>query len=116
MVVFLSLPDERYESGVAELASNKIWVTRGCSKSSSYLDSTLVYENGEWTDGPVLPEGLEEHCMAKVDEDTIILAGGENRPSYADNVYLFDIASETWTEINSMPLGPRHGHSCGIAQ
>ena len=109
------MPQGRYESAVVELAPNKIWVTGGVG-TTSFQQSTIIYENGEWSYGADLPEGLEEHCMAKIDENTVILSGGENSPSYAENVYLFDISTETWTEIDSMPGGSRYGHSCGIAE
>ena len=104
------MPNSRFESAVVEMAPNKIWVTGG----HKFRSDSIIYENGEWTNGPDIPEGLEEHCMAQIDENTVILAGGENAPDYAHNVYLFDIPMETWTEIDSMPHGARYGHSCGI--
>lgn len=109
------MPSHRTEAGVAELGQNKIWLAGG-KISSTFLRTSIVYENGEWTEGADLPEGLEEHCMARIDQDTVILAGGENSPSYAANVYLFDIPSETWTEIDRMPQGARYDHSCGTAE
>ena len=108
------MPDVRFQSAVVEMAPNKIWVPGGLG-GSSFMSDTFIYENGEWTYGPDLPEGLEEHCMAQIDENTIILAVGQNPPSYAANVYFFNINTGTWTEIDNMPDGPRFGHSCGIA-
>lgn len=93
------------------MAPNKIWITGG----QSFRSDSVIYENGEWSAGPDIPEGLEEHCMAQIDENTIILSGGENAPSYSSRVYLFDIPTDTWTEIDSLPAGQRYRHSCGIA-
>lgn len=120
---------------MVELAPNKIWVTGGgdyytyksnggqhgdildVSERDLHQKTSIIYENGEWTDGPDLPEGLEGHCMAKLDEATVILSGGENTSfDKKANVYLFDIATGTWTEIDRMPGGSRYDHSCGIAE
>ena len=110
------MPEARSESGVAELAPNKIWITGGRSGSTAFMVSSIIYENGEWTEGVDIPEGLEEHCMARIDENSVILSGGEKSPSYALNVYLFDFPTETWTEIGNMPQGSRHDHSCETAE
>ena len=52
------MPEGRYESAVAELAPNKIWVTGGMG-TISFQRSTIIYENGEWSYGADLPEGLK---------------------------------------------------------
>lgn len=105
------MPESRIEAEAVELGPNKIWVTGG----RPFLASTVVYENGGWSSGPDLPEGLEEHCMVKVDDNTIVLSGGENAPAYANNVYLFDIEAETWTEVDPMDED-RYRHACGYAE
>ena len=110
------MPEKRSDAAVVELAPNKIWVTGGKTPFQDEDSGTNIYENGEWSQGPNLPEPLLDHCMAKVDENTIILSGGETAYSYSEKVYLFDIDSETWTEIARMPHGQRFGHSCGMAQ
>ena len=110
------MPQPRREPGIAELAPNKIWITGGRDDNGYFLRSSIIYENGEWTDGADLPEGLEEHCMAKIDENTIILSGGENSPSYSSKVYLFDIPTESWTRIDSLIYGSRYDHACGTAE
>ena len=90
-------------------------MTGGFTDASSYDSSSVIYENGAWRYGVNLPEeGLEEHCMVQLDDNTIILSGGETGPSFSNLVHFFDIPSETWSEAIEMPE-TRFRHGCGVA-
>ena len=52
-------------------------------------------------------------CLVVVDDQTLFLAGGDSYLSGSDRAFLYDVSSDSWTEIPSMRVGRRF-HSCGI--
>ena len=61
------------------LLDNKtLWVTGGESNLGCVQTTELLILNQtEWIKGPDLPECLMEHCMVKLNNDTVLITGGE---------------------------------------
>ena len=58
--------------------NNLMWVTGGNSPTK-FLKSTEFYDfqTDTWTTGPDLPVELKKHSMSVIDDDTVIITGGE---------------------------------------
>ena len=63
---------------VVYVAGGKIGTTY-----STYLSTVEVFENGSWRQIQSLPKAMSWHCMAKLDNNRIIVLGGT--PSYSQS-------------------------------
>ena len=59
------------------LDDKTLWVTGGESKLGCVQTTEILISNRtEWIKGPDLPECLTEHCMANLNNDTVLITGG----------------------------------------
>ena len=62
---------------------NRLWVTGGESSTGCVATTEILVANdSKWIPGPDLPECLVEHCMVKLDNNTILITGGKKRIVY----------------------------------
>jgi subtilisin family serine protease/N-acetylneuraminic acid mutarotase len=66
-----------------------------------------------WTNIPDLPRSLMDHNVATVDGVVYSFGGSTGTAAVAD-VYKFDPASMSWTQLANMPNGPRHQSTVGV--
>jgi hypothetical protein len=54
-----------------------LWVTGGESGSGCVIKTEFLFAGSpDWVVGPDLPECLMEHCVVKLDNNTILITGG----------------------------------------
>ena len=93
---------------------DQLWVTGGQSEGEITKCTELISIDGAVEFGVDLPLPLWAHCMVKINENTIFLAGGQdgNYQSSA-KTYFYNIRDQKWT--SGPDLGtPRHLLSCGV--
>jgi hypothetical protein len=69
-----------FNAGAASVLidEKRLWVTGGESNEGCIQSTEILISNqSEWMEGPALPECLIEHCMVKLDNDTILITGGK---------------------------------------
>lgn len=105
-----SSPSAReYHSMVYNLKFDKVILFGGFS--GTYLSDTWVYdlESNIWTNmNPVNPpDGRAEHSMVyDSDLDMIVLFGGYNGSSSLNDTWVYDLDTNTWTEMGCF-ISPR---------
>ena len=77
--------------------------------SDSYMDSSVVYEEGAFRAGGSLPYPTALACVAEVNDTHVFYSGGESSHKEA---YLLEVDTWTWTRLEDMAYG-RSSHSCG---
>ena len=97
-----------------EMTPGKHWITGGYV-ANDISATTVFYENGQFTSGPDMPVTVADHCMARLDEDTFILAGGNDYQGAGSAVYIFDVPTGTWTRWPDMSV-TRANFGCGVAR
>lgn len=72
-----SMNTARVDAASVEV-NGTLWITGG-QTGSAYLSSTEYYnqEENKWRKGPKLPERLIKHSMAVLDNDTVLITGGD---------------------------------------
>jgi len=64
------------EGAAAVVINDQLWISGG--RNEGLLNtSEILNANGEWMSGPELPLALADHCLVSLDNDTLLLAGGE---------------------------------------
>ncbi len=103
-----------------------LWITGGSSGNQELTDSTefltpfdplMVKERDNPQKGPLLPETLYKHCLAKINETTAMLIGGVGCPGVQEDcnknqTYYYDIEFQTWTPGPEL-MANRSSHACG---
>ncbi len=108
-------PLPRYRHAMAyDSANNKI-VLFGGSDDSSRFDETWVYDvvSDTWTqmNPERKPSARDKHAMTcDLMNNKIMLFGGEDSSGRDDDTWIYDMTSDTWTEMNSVtvPLARFH--------
>ena len=93
-----------------------IEITGGLTDSEGIFDETLattefVTINGESTFGPELPLGLWGHCIAALDENSFIVAGGVSGYTIATS-YIYNKLTNEWISGPQMSTD-RYLFKCG---
>ncbi len=92
-----------------------MWITGG----DMTLDSTEVVAPEEADPavlGPVLPYGLQQHCMVKLDELTYMILGGLTEGgALTSNTWLFHVSNQTFSPGPAM-IRVKHDMSCGVIE
>ncbi|MHA2247184.1 MAG: Kelch repeat-containing protein [Candidatus Hodarchaeales archaeon] len=110
-------------SMVYDTNSDKIVLFGGNSgwTSASPLNDTWVYDfaTNNWTQmNPVTkPDARYGHSMAyAANSDKIVLYGGYNGTTYFNDTWIYDFATNNWTQMNPV-IAPSaiHGHSMAYA-
>ena len=103
----------RYAAAAITITPKKIWITGGWDDidGGNPLKST-EYQGESEGNGPDLPRPLSSHCLARMDQKSILVTGGTDGPFNAlRNSWIFDISSEEWTNGPSMNQA-RRSHGC----
>ena len=113
--LFVDLAVARKRPASVALDSGALWVTGGYSQSPPYyLRSTeLIFPNGTLTSGPDLPanEPRVAHCMTKMHDGRVLIAGTSGYISLKSTVRIFDPSTGSWTNGPNL-LYPRLSAAC----
>ncbi len=93
-----------------------LWVTGGeFDKTLGVkLSTTDMVTLNESTRGPVMPEPLSNHCVAKISAySAMVIAGDSNERRYLAKTWFYDVVSEVFTQGPNLKIG-RQGHVCGV--
>ena len=112
----LTLSEFRNYAAAIQLSNQSWWVTGGYDNNIHRLSSTEVLftdnETGLQTfqSGPDLPVAVNAHCIARVNESYIFLAGGNTF-----NTYLFDENTSTFHSLPDLPY-LRNRPACSVVK
>ena len=88
--------------------NGRVYVFGGYTSASVQVDSVLIYdlEADTWSVTQDLPDPLQGMACAAVDDRNILVAGGDQDSSWGfDECYLFNIDTEVFTPVDSLPEG-----------
>ena len=111
-----SMKEKRYIPGSVTLANGDWWISGGWNGPVRYASTEIQGSDGTWTPSVDLPTELQRHCMVKIDENRILLAGGVdqmNKPQHF--AYIYDTSTNTWEAVESM-TEPRYALSCALIE
>ncbi len=113
-----SLLTERSYTAGLKLDESTLWITGGHTLNEGSpiyekLSTTeLVSLNEETRLGPELPIHVWGHCIASLDENSVILAGGVSNEHYSSSTtYIYNRLTSEWSEGPSMSVD-RYLHQC----
>ena len=104
-----SLSTNRFGSAALSINETMLFITGG-----SYPDATtteLISPGQGSVRGPDLPADFENHCMVRLDEDTIMLLGSFYYPG--DDTYFFSTKDDSFTKGPKL-TGPKRSMMCGV--
>ena len=77
----------------------------GLNVSTGALSSCEVYRDGEWQEYSPLPAPLARFSIVKLDDGSILVAGGHNGTSKTGSTRCFRLSDDVWTEVSPMNRG-----------
>ncbi|MGA1820272.1 MAG: Kelch repeat-containing protein [Thermoplasmatota archaeon] len=80
-------------------------VIGGLNVSMGALSSCEVYRNGRWEEFPPLPVPLARFSIVKLNDGSILVAGGHNGTSKTASARCFRLSGDVWTEVAPMNRG-----------
>ena len=84
------------------------WLVSGGAGTTEYLDSTEIFKDRFWKEGPNLPSYLINHCQVEVN-GKVIITGGYNVAGITNQTLVMEV--DTWNSVASMNNG-RDTHAC----
>ena len=99
------------------IINNTLYVTGGFSKiDNTHINGTEFVSLEGSRPGPMLPINVADHCVIKIDNETLLLTGGSHVIG-RDHVKLkstwfFTLSNESWSKGPDM-LEARWKHACG---
>lgn len=90
-----------------------LWVTGG-QTDREWTATTEYLQDNEWIAGPPLPTPLLNHCMALLDNETVLISGGLQRdfhPNKSRRSWLFHWSNKTFEET-ALLVNQRFAHAC----
>ena len=113
-VDYASMPTARQGiSNTTVEANGKIYVMGGVNTEGVITDKLEIFDvaSNSWVEGSPIPISVSQSCAVRFD-DKIYLFGGFQSLDFpfdpVDKIFEYDIASDTWTEKQSMAK-PRGG-------
>ena len=115
----LDLKIERAYASAAVLPTGEFWITGGASKTKILDTIEIAFVVGEeWRirTGPKLTRPLIGHCIASLNADEVIVAGGYSplEDGYSKKTEIYNLVTRKWESKNWMNLrhGPRFDAQC----
>lgn len=101
-----SLIDPRRGIISVEVSPNKYWILGEFGSGST---TTEIYEDGQFTQGPDVPEAVSFPCAVRITDDLTFLGGTDTT-----NAYVFDWRSMEFTLYPDVLTNPARGSICGL--
>ena len=109
------LTTERAEAAEAMLQNGSWIVIGGKGLDGTPLFSTEIFNNDLFVSNFIWPQAISGHCVKKINESHIFLAGGEtHNETLLDTVYFMNVESSFWLSLEERLKYSRRGHVCGI--
>jgi len=83
-------------------------IVSGGHSGSGYLNSTEIFTDGQWTDGPDLPVTMADHCQVTSSKDGVIVAGKLSFLSFQ----VYKLAGGNFTKVVEKDWMDRYGPTC----
>jgi len=98
-------PGSRRYHAMAYIGDGKVLLVGGQLEESSYTGETWVYETSSstWTSKGGLGFGVFLHSLAYIGDDKVLLAGIRKEDGVTDDVYLFELSENAWTQKTDLP-------------
>ena len=98
------------------IGEKSLWITGGRA-TGNFTATTEILEDGQLTEGIDLPYRTAFHCLVRLDDTRLFLAGGfsEDPDKYEKRAFILDLETDTWTLVGEMKYD-RYAHSCGVIQ
>jgi len=98
-------PGSRRYNAMAYIGDGKVLMVGGQLEGTSYTGETWIYEtsSSNWTAKNNLGFGIFHHSLAYIGDDRVLLAGIRKDDGVIDDVYLFDLSENTWTQKADLP-------------
>ena len=71
--------------------------------SKGGLETSIFHTNGSVTPGPNLPQSTDHHCLTKVNETHMFMAGGYSS-GYSKKAYMINWSTKAWTRLPDMSM------------
>ncbi len=98
----------------ASLVDSATWlITGGRDAAGVYFDSTEIYQDGAFTQGPTLPSERDCHCQVTLNSSYVAILGGYNGVEYDQTFYLLDWATQGYESMPDAPF-PFCNDGCGL--
>ena len=82
----------RYRSSSVRLNDGRIWITGGDGDNMESSSSEMLNLNGQFENGPQLPEAMQSHCSAVINSTHVFFAG--NQFGRQKQAYIVDMSGE----------------------
>ena len=93
----------RYYHASSMIGSSTWFISGGKSTNETHLDTTEIWIDGRFQEGPRLPRQMAAHCQLSLNSTHIFFAGGGLYPDYlSDEAYIFHWEEGTWTILPNM--------------
>jgi len=99
-----SLPGRNYVGTKSSIIDGKWFISGGVSSRLS----TLIFDNGEFVEGPPLPHPKHGHCQVTLNDTHIFFSGGTSVTTF-----LLDLPNKKWITLKSSP-GQYYYPGCGL--
>ncbi len=99
-----SMLEVRYKHKSSMVDAATWLITGGKDNSNSDLDSTDVWQGGEFQPGPFLPLPLRNHCQVTLNSSYIAILGGYSNGENVLGFYLLDWKNEKWIYMPDVPV------------
>ena len=109
------LEPARYAAMSAKIRPGE-WLVMGGFDGANYLNDSKLLKNGQFQQGPDLPEPVVKGSSVMLNETHLFMAGGryqQAEPFYSPRNYLLDINSGQWTQIADREMQPMRDHASG---
>jgi len=102
----LTLPNGPLYRHASSIIDGK-WLLTGGYGNGDYQSSTIIYDNGIFTPGPVMPDYKHSHCQLTINSTHVIVVGGSS------DTFLLNWSTQEWDVLPSAPFD-RRNPACGL--
>merc|ERR1711892_1025190 len=102
---------DRYWAGASPFGTSYL-VTGGLNQEYYMLRTTRIFSEGQWKDGPKMPQAVAFHCQVEMDGAAYSI-GGYGDVNLLNSVYKLEQGSAEWAAVSSLNRA-RQYHSCDV--
>ena len=103
-----NMPKRLCNLSAQKLDDGRIFVTGGWTYETATInESSFIFdpELNKWTSVASIPLGMVNSACELLDNNKVFVAGGlDNNFNACDNTFIYDVETDTWEEVDSMPF------------
>ena len=112
-----SLHTERSYAAGAVLQNGSWLIIGGKGLDQKPTFTTELLDNGMFLPNVLWPETVSGHCIEKLNNSFILIAGGEgSNGTLIDTIYIMNLDSSYWVSTEEKLRFKRSGHICGLLE